>query len=128
MSGRLVILRHKKWNVWNQDNQERVLKDERLHKEKEEKRDKEQKKLLQEQQRQSLLNQTNNNINQSSSIDFESSSSSTSTSVIASHEALPLKPLESINFFKEIEENEQRNILNKLKRMTLTLSLAILTF
>ena len=68
MSGRLVILRHKKWNVWNQDNQERVLKDERLHKEKEEKRDKEQKRLLQEQQRQSLLNQTNNNINQSQCI------------------------------------------------------------
>jgi hypothetical protein len=33
MSSRLVILRHKKWNVWNPDNRERVLRDERLHKE-----------------------------------------------------------------------------------------------
>jgi hypothetical protein len=33
MSGRLVILRHKSWNVWNQDNVEKVLRDERLHRE-----------------------------------------------------------------------------------------------
>lgn len=33
MSGRLVILRHKRWNVWNQDNVERVLRDERLESE-----------------------------------------------------------------------------------------------
>ena len=33
MSSRLVILRHKKWNVWNPENRERVLRDERLHKE-----------------------------------------------------------------------------------------------
>ena len=33
MSGRLVILRHKSWHVWNQDNREKVLKDERLHEE-----------------------------------------------------------------------------------------------
>lgn len=33
MSGRLVILRHKSWNVWNQDNQEKVLRDERLNRE-----------------------------------------------------------------------------------------------
>eukprot|EP00981_Chlorochromonas_danica_P000182 scaffold49_cov180-Ochromonas_danica.AAC.5 len=36
MSGRLVILPHKSWNVWNQDNRERVLRDERLHREEEE--------------------------------------------------------------------------------------------
>lgn len=36
MSGRLVILRHKSWHVWNQDNQEKVLRDERLHRESEE--------------------------------------------------------------------------------------------
>lgn len=33
MSGRLVILRHKKWNVWNRENIEKVKKDERLHQE-----------------------------------------------------------------------------------------------
>jgi hypothetical protein len=33
MSGRLVILRHKSWNVWNQDNREKVLRDQRLHQE-----------------------------------------------------------------------------------------------
>lgn len=36
MSGRLVILRHKSWHVWNQDNQEKVLRDERIHRESEE--------------------------------------------------------------------------------------------
>ena len=30
MSGRLVILPHKSWNVWNQDNKEKVLRDKRL--------------------------------------------------------------------------------------------------
>jgi hypothetical protein len=35
MSGRLVILKHKSWNVWNQDNRERVLRDERIHREEE---------------------------------------------------------------------------------------------
>ena len=33
MSGRLVILPHKSWNVWNQDNKEKVLKDQRIHNE-----------------------------------------------------------------------------------------------
>ena len=37
MSGRLVISRHKSWHVWNQDNQEKVLRDERIHREKMEK-------------------------------------------------------------------------------------------
>lgn len=35
MSGRLVILRHKSWHVWNQDNQEKVLRDERINREEE---------------------------------------------------------------------------------------------
>jgi hypothetical protein len=33
MSGRLVILPHKSWNVWNRDNREKVQRDERLHRE-----------------------------------------------------------------------------------------------
>jgi hypothetical protein len=33
MSGKLKILPKKRWNVWNQDNVEKVLRDERLHKE-----------------------------------------------------------------------------------------------
>ncbi|CAM9510148.1 unnamed protein product, partial [Heterosigma akashiwo] len=37
MSGRLIILRHKSWHVWNQDNIEKVKKDERLAAEEEEK-------------------------------------------------------------------------------------------
>lgn len=48
MSGRLVILPHKRWNVWNQDNREKVLKDERIHREKVEADNEREKKLLQE--------------------------------------------------------------------------------
>ena len=83
MSGRLVILRHKKWNVWNQDNQEKVLRDERLHREKGEELQSQQKNRLQEQQRQALLQ---------------------------NNETLSTTPSEHINFFKEIEEG---NILKK---------------
>lgn len=48
MSGRLVILRHKSWHVWNQDNQEKVLRDERLEKEAEEEKNVNEKRKLQE--------------------------------------------------------------------------------
>lgn len=48
MSGRLVILRHKKWNVWNQDNQEKVLKDERLAREEEQEKFEKERKRTQE--------------------------------------------------------------------------------
>lgn len=49
MSGRLVILPHKSWNVWNQDNREKVARDERLHREAEEAKAEKAKLLLQEQ-------------------------------------------------------------------------------
>lgn len=49
MSGRLVILPHKSWNVWNQDNREKVLRDERLHREAEEAKAAREKQLQQEQ-------------------------------------------------------------------------------
>lgn len=49
MSGRLVILPHKSWNVWNQDNREKVARDERLHREAEEAKAAKDKQLLQEQ-------------------------------------------------------------------------------
>lgn len=49
MSGRLVILPHKSWNVWNQDNREKVARDERLHREAEDAKAVKDKQLLQEQ-------------------------------------------------------------------------------
>ena len=36
--GKLNILMHKSWNVWNRDNVEKVLRDERLHREEESKK------------------------------------------------------------------------------------------
>ena len=48
MSGRLVILPHKSWNVWNQDNREKVARDERLHKEAEDAKIEKERLLLQE--------------------------------------------------------------------------------
>jgi len=59
MSGRLVILRHKSWHVWNQDNQEKVLRDERLQNEKSEEESSKNRGLLQEQQREVLLKTSN---------------------------------------------------------------------
>ena len=49
MSGRLVILPHKSWNVWNQDNREKVMRDERIHREAEEAKAEKDKLLVQEQ-------------------------------------------------------------------------------
>lgn len=49
MSGRLVILRHKTWNVWNVEARNKVLKDERKHREEEEAKEKRSKELMNEQ-------------------------------------------------------------------------------
>ena len=49
MSGRLVILPHKSWNFWNQDNREKVARDERLHKEAEDAKIEKERQLQQEQ-------------------------------------------------------------------------------
>lgn len=50
MSGRLIILPHKSWNVWNRDNREKVARDERLHKEEEAANEKERRQKFQEHQ------------------------------------------------------------------------------
>lgn len=59
MSSRLVILRHKSWNVWNTENREKVLRDERLHREHQELNSKAERFKTQESQRQELLKQNN---------------------------------------------------------------------
>ena len=55
MSGRLVILPHKSWNVYNTDNVEKVLRDERLEKERQEREAKEQRRRDQEEIHRELL-------------------------------------------------------------------------
>jgi hypothetical protein len=45
MSGRLIILRHKKWNVWNRENIEKVKRDERLHREEMERKQENERKI-----------------------------------------------------------------------------------
>jgi hypothetical protein len=58
MSGRLVILPHKSWNVWNRDNREKVARDERLHREEQERLALANRQLLQEQTNELLLNKS----------------------------------------------------------------------
>ena len=55
MSGRLVILPKKSWNVWNQDNREKVKRDERLAREHQEALDKAEKERVQEHNVEQLL-------------------------------------------------------------------------
>lgn len=50
MSGRLVILPHKSWNVWNRDNREKVARDERLFQEAQSALIAKEREILQEQQ------------------------------------------------------------------------------
>jgi hypothetical protein len=49
MAGRLIILRHKTWHVWNRENIEKVKKDERLHREEMERKRENERKLHSEQ-------------------------------------------------------------------------------
>jgi hypothetical protein len=70
MSGRLVILPHKSWNVWNRDNREKVLRDERLHKEDENKKLDDVKRLQQEKNLEMLTSNISNNQNKEES-DFK---------------------------------------------------------
>ena len=60
MSGRLVILRHKSWNVWNQDNVTKVRNDELHHKQEEEAKAARSKELLHEQTLDALKRQDTN--------------------------------------------------------------------
>jgi hypothetical protein len=68
MSGRLVILPHKSWHVWNKDNREKVLRDERLHREEEERRATANRQLVQEQTNELLLRQQGEQAAQSDDI------------------------------------------------------------
>lgn len=84
MSGRLVILPHKSWNVWNQDNREKVARDERLHREAEEAKAEKAKLLLQEQ-----------NLEQLQSIQ-QSSSTGVSGSSLSSDMVTPFRLFEDL--------------------------------
>ena len=64
MSGRLIILRHKSWHVWNGDNQEKVLRDERIHREKEEAKQSYEKKQIQQKTLEALTHVADNSPNE----------------------------------------------------------------
>jgi hypothetical protein len=60
MAGRLIILRHKTWHVWNRENIEKVKKDERLHREEMEAKREKERKLHSEQILESFQQQQSN--------------------------------------------------------------------
>ena len=111
MSGRLVILRHKSWNVWNKDNQEKVLRDERLHREKLE--------AIEQQQRSKLQEQTIEELRIGQSPSSQDSTTGNVSSV-AEAKVIPFRLFEDIErkssasklghqeFLKEEKEREQR--------------------
>ena len=106
MSGRLVILRHKSWHVWNQDNQEKVLRDERLEKEKEEESKSKNRELLQEQQREVLLKTSSNS---SSHQDIHDSSHHEKFCLFDDPESIKVAQRENEEYMRETKEKE-RNI------------------
>jgi hypothetical protein len=100
MSGRLVILPHKSWNVWNRENRERVQRDERLHREELETQANKEKALVQEQNLETLLRKRGLN-----------------TEPSRPEEALSSEPF---RLFGDVEaairRREEESILQKLKK------------
>ena len=86
MSGRLVISRHKSWHVWNQDNREKVLRDERLHREEVQAKEQEEKRRQQEHNLQQLKTSTDHN-------------ASSSHNVLVDED----KPVEAFRLFADLE-------------------------
>lgn len=89
MSGRLIISRHKSWHVWNGDNQERVLRDERIHREKEMK--------IQENERKQIQKKTMECLGAEIEVSGTSATSSLSTTVVEQVES------KHINLFSTYE-------------------------
>lgn len=59
MSGRLIILRHKSWNVWNRENIEKVKRDERINLEEKKQQTEKERKLQSEKIRELLYDRNN---------------------------------------------------------------------
>lgn len=106
MSGRLVILRHKSWHVWNQDNQEKVLRDERIQKEQEEELKSKKRGLLQEEQRGVLL-QNGKKISE----DIQEATNARFC-LFDDPESVKVARLENEEYVKEMKEKE-RNLRKK---------------
>jgi len=99
MSGRLVILRHKSWHVWNQDNREKVLRDERLHRESEEAKKAQEDRLIQDKNIEILRSSSLNN-------KPEENNSTVSNLSNAINDGVPFR------LFEDLEQKESQKLLN----------------
>ena len=108
MSGKLKLLPHKSWNVWNRDNRERVLKDKRLLQEENDIKSKREKELEQEHILTVLKSTASNTSNTSNTI----TTATTSCNILVNTNDNE-KQLESFRLFDDIEEKLQKQKQNE---------------
>jgi len=112
MSGKLKLLPHKQWNVWNRDNREKVLRDKRLLQEENDIKEKREKELQQEHIL-SVLKSTaygsNNNDNKQELIQFNNNNNNNNNNNQNENE----KQLVTFRLFDDIEEKLKKQQENE---------------
>eukprot|EP01029_Cantina_marsupialis_P023693 TRINITY_DN5969_c0_g1_i1.p1 TRINITY_DN5969_c0_g1~~TRINITY_DN5969_c0_g1_i1.p1 ORF type:complete len:352 (-),score=100.02 TRINITY_DN5969_c0_g1_i1:66-1121(-) len=112
MSGRLIILPHKKWNVWNRDNVEKVLKDERLDREAKEKDAKKQRLIENERRLQRLKEQAGIvQEKEEKSLNDLSSEYAAETVPLVQETVKRTEPLKHVHLFEEEEREHAEKAL-----------------
>jgi hypothetical protein len=115
MSGKLKLLPHKSWNVWNRDNREKVLKDKRLLQEENDIKSKRDKELEQEHILTVLKSTASNtaHTNATNTNTTNTSNNNTTCNVLVNTTNDNDKQLESFRLFDDIEEKLQKQKQNE---------------